>query len=118
MIITGIAFLPPLFSLLKFNHLCVHLSFQPTSPRPYPGGSKDAGEAQPAREQKHVCTVRAECTVGAAGRRQRSDRRHPDQVRKVPVSLHPVKQNRTDRYREEVRHNKTKQTDTLSKHLV
>lgn len=63
------------FLFLKSNHLSVYLSLCPSS-----GGSKDAGEARPAREQEHICTIRAECTVGAAGGRQRSDRRHPDQV--------------------------------------
>lgn len=59
-----------------------------------PVGSKDAGEARTAREQKHICTVRAECTVGAAGCRQHSDCRHPDQVWKVNFSRQPVKHNK------------------------
>lgn len=57
--------------------MCVSIS---PPPRPSSGGSTDAGEAQPTRQQKHVCTVRAELAVGAAGGRQRSDRRHPDEV--------------------------------------
>jgi len=64
------------------NRLCVSSGrlFKRTSCCPAPGGSNDAGEARPAGEQKHVCLVRAECIVGAAGRWQRSDHWHPDQV--------------------------------------
>lgn len=51
-----------------------------------PGGPQDTGEARPAGEPQHVCTVRAERAVGAAGGRRRSDRRHPDQVGEVKPS--------------------------------
>lgn len=51
-----------------------------------PGGPQDTGEARPAGEPQHVCAVRAERAVGAAGGRGRSDRRHPDQVGEEKVS--------------------------------
>lgn len=65
---------------------CASLSPPPTPAAP-PGGSQDSGEARPAGEPQHVCAVRAERVVGAAGGRRRSDRRHPDQVGEVKPTL-------------------------------
>lgn len=78
------------------------------------GGAKDAGEARPAREQKHICTVRAERTVGAASCRQRSDRRHPDQVWKVNVNHHPVKQTDAARKSDTIKQSLSKSARSLS----
>lgn len=85
------------------NHICC-LSFVFTSKRTFwalichfhqpAGGAEGAGEARPAGQQQHICTVQTELGLGAAGGRQRSDRRRPDQVCKVNVSLQPVNQNR------------------------
>lgn len=83
--------LPLLPSPLKPNNLGVHLSFQSASPSSSPGGSKDAREARPTREQKYICTIRAECTVGAASHRKRSGRRHPNQVWKSDCQSLPWK---------------------------
>lgn len=88
------------------NNLWVHLSFQSASPSSSPGGSKDAREARPTREQKYICTIRAECTVGAASHRKRSGRRHPNQVWKSDLSVFTLE----DRTNKKVSHNKTKQT--------
>lgn len=110
MIITKNAFLPCLF----FN-ICVSTClFNQTSSCHSTGGAKDAGEARPAREQKHICTVWAECTVGAAGLRQRSDRRHPDKVRKVNVSHHPVKQTDASRKSDTIKPNLSESARSLS----
>lgn len=69
---------------LACNRACMCLF--PPSPAAPPGGSQDSGEARPAGEPQHVCAVRAERAVGAAGGWRRSDRRHPDQVGEVKPS--------------------------------
>lgn len=104
---------------------CASPPLPPTPPPAAPpGGSQDSGEARPAGEPQHVCAVRAERAVGAAGGRRRSDRRHPDQVGEVKPSAakchrRPVKLTRAADAEKSRRNKRQNGADAASyRHLV